>query len=103
MGKLHKDQELVFLSTYLIAILKLPVVTSKDVESSKFNIIKSGNQPSLWATEATMLIWELIQCNKKFKTLIYEQSLPELLVVLFYYIFAFHSNVQHKNLSLIHI
>ncbi|KAG2732000.1 hypothetical protein G9P44_004417 [Scheffersomyces stipitis] len=98
MGKLHKDQELVFLSTYLIAILKLPVVTSKDVESSKFNIIKSGNQPSLWATEATMLIWELIQCNKKFKTLIYEQSLPELLVVLFYYIFAFHSNVQHKNL-----
>ncbi|KAK6456160.1 protein putatively [Scheffersomyces xylosifermentans] len=98
MGKLHKESELLFLGSYLINILKQPVVNTKDAESNKFNIIKSGNQPSLWATEATMLIWELVQCNKRFRSLIAEKFLAELMVVLLFYVYTFSNNQSHKNL-----
>ncbi|KAI5961246.1 uncharacterized protein KGF55_004171 [Candida pseudojiufengensis] len=95
MGKIHKENEILFLVTSLINILRYPMVNSED---STFGIIKNVNQPSLWAVESVILIWELIQCNKHFKEVLTKKFISEFMVILLYYIFAFHNHYNHKNL-----
>ncbi|RLV93105.1 hypothetical protein JA1_002728 [Spathaspora sp. JA1] len=80
MGRIHKDHELSILASSLITILT------------------PTNQPSPWATEAVMLVWELIQCNKKFRHLIEGKFMSELMVTLMYYPVTFHSNRTFGNL-----
>ncbi|KAI5955616.1 hypothetical protein KGF54_001118 [Candida jiufengensis] len=95
MGKIHKENEILFLASSLINILRYPMVNTED---STFGIIKNVNQPSLWAVESVILIWEMIQCNKHFKDVIARKYISEFMVILLYYVFAFHNHYQHKNL-----
>ncbi|CUM47121.1 uncharacterized protein AC631_03506 [Debaryomyces fabryi] len=98
IGKLRKENELLYLATYLINVLRAPMQSSKESESLKFNLNTGRqNQISIWATECTMLLWELFQCNKSFRILVGERYLHELLVILLYYVCTYHKNVNHKN------
>lgn len=96
MGKLHKQGELNFLGSYLIDTLRNPI---PDFENSKSSVPRTNNQPSLWATETVIILWELMQCNKNFKTFISEKYMDELIVILLHYITSFYSMKQHKNLT----
>lgn len=91
MGNIHKDNELLFLINSLLNILRM-----NDAETYTF--VKAGNQPSIWATETIMLIWELLQCNKHFRELIGKKFISELMVLLVYYISNFYSVAEHKDL-----
>ncbi|EGW34757.1 uncharacterized protein SPAPADRAFT_130767 [Spathaspora passalidarum NRRL Y-27907] len=95
MGRIYKDNEILFLATSLVNILRFPVTGTRVTENG--TKVKS-TPPALWATEAAMLIWELMQCNKNFKELIGRKFVSELMVVLMYYTFSFHSNHVHANL-----
>ncbi|CUM66094.1 uncharacterized protein PRCAT00003748001 [Priceomyces carsonii] len=95
VGKLHKGTELLFLATNLIKILKSPLRIS---DSSNFFSNKGSTIPSLWSLEATMLIWEVFQCNKKFRKLIEEEYLDELTIILLFYIFTYHDVKPQRNL-----
>lgn len=98
IGKLRKENELLFLAAYLINVLRAPMQSFKESESLKFNLNTGRqNQVSIWATECTMLLWELFQCNKSFRILVGEKYLHELIVIMLYYVCTYHRNVNHKN------
>lgn len=98
VGKLHKENELMFLASYLLNILRVPLQSSKDSESSKFMLNIKGIQPSLWATETIMLLWELFQCNKAFRSVVGARYIQEIVIILLFYIFTYHDNHTHRNL-----
>lgn len=99
MGKLHKENELLFLASYLINILRMPMQSAKDNGNLKFNLTanRQNNQPSLWCTESTMLLWELFQCNKAFRRLVGEHYLHEFFIIMLYYIHTHYNNPNYKN------
>lgn len=98
IGKMRKENELLFLASYLMNILRTPLQSLKESETLKFNLNTSRqNQVPIWATECTMLLWELFQCNKTFRNLVGEKYLHELLIILLFYIFNFYNNPNHKN------
>ncbi|KAI5966624.1 hypothetical protein KGF57_000588 [Candida theae] len=96
LGKVHKEQELVFIVNSLMNVLRLPFVKSAGGGGS-FGFGKS-NPPSLWATETVIFIWEMIQCNKHFKEIVANKYAPELMVLLLYYSFEHISNDSKRNL-----
>ncbi|ODV94432.1 hypothetical protein PACTADRAFT_51270 [Pachysolen tannophilus NRRL Y-2460] len=101
-GKLHKENELNFLLTNLIAILKKPLIeiSTNETSSSLSSLIKSKTstaEPSVWGTEIVMLLWELYQCNKRFKIYLIDNSGPELMIILLYYIALNRNSAMHKN------
>ncbi|KAI3404654.2 hypothetical protein KGF56_002550 [Candida oxycetoniae] len=98
MGRIQKEDELRLLAFSSMHILRSPLVKSKESENGALSLIKNVNRPSLWALEIVVLMWELIQCNKHFKALISEKFLADLMVILLYYIFAFHEQHAHKSL-----
>lgn len=98
VGKLHKENELMFLASYLLNILRTPLQSAKDSETSKFTLNIKGIQPSLWATETIMLFWELFQCNKSFRTMVGARYIQEIVITLIFYIFTYHDNQTHRNL-----
>lgn len=100
MGRLHKESELTFLASSLLCILKKPLVTSRDSEGSRFNIggISQPSQPSLWAVEVIMIIWELIQCNKNFRAVISNRFYHELFITLLYHVHVYYKSARYKNI-----
>ncbi|CAK9438830.1 uncharacterized protein LODBEIA_P30540 [Lodderomyces beijingensis] len=94
VGRIHKESELLFLATSLVAILRFPTT---EAEYGGFSLQKAG-KASLWALETTTLMWELTQCNKHFKELIKHKFMAELSVILMYYTFAFRDQASHRNL-----
>ncbi|RCK56392.1 Protein HID1 [Candida viswanathii] len=101
MGKIHKENELLFIASSLINVLRAPLVNARDQELDAFAILKpgsGGNKPSLWSLEAAMLIWELLQSNKNFVAIIGKKYILELMVILLYYVFAYNGKAQYKNL-----
>ena len=97
MGKIHKENELLFITSSLIDLLKVPLINAKDQETDTFSLLRPGSnykRPSLWSLEAVMLIWELLQSNRKFAAIVGKKYISELMIILLYYVFA---------LSLIHI
>lgn len=101
MGKVHKENELLFIASSLINILRAPLINAREQELDAFSILKPGTgdvKPSLWSTEAAMLIWELLQSNKNFINIIGKKYILELMVILLYYVFTYHGKAQYKNL-----
>ncbi|KAK6466003.1 protein putatively [Scheffersomyces coipomensis] len=97
LGKLHKEKELIFLGSCLTNIVKHPLYVIKEPD---FNLIKSTstNPPSLWATETIMLIWELIQCNKNFKSSLGQRFIPEIMISCVFNVISYHNIPSHKDL-----
>lgn len=89
-GKLSRESELLFMVSHLLNILKYPL-NSQDGRPSK-------HQPSPWALEASIVLWELLQCNKNFRTTIAERLVITLSPYLLYHVFAFHDTPQLSNL-----
>lgn len=92
IGKLHKETELSFVTSSLLNILKMPLSTSNE------GFFKSSSQPSLWAIEVIVLIWELLQCNKIFRKGIHERYINELAILLLFYIETYQYAPKYKNL-----
>lgn len=101
MGKIHKENELLFITSSLIDFLKVPLINAKDQETDTFSLLRPGNnykRPSLWSLEAVMLIWELLQSNRKFAAIVGKKYISELMIILLYYVFAYHNQKTFKNL-----
>lgn len=101
VGKIHKENELLFIASSLIDFLKVPLINAKDQETDTFSLLRSGSnykRPSLWSLEAVMLIWELLQSNRNFVSIVGEKYISELMIILLYYVFAYHSQKSSKNL-----
>ena len=101
IGKITKEQELLFLAFNLISILKIPMENQKEYENSKFGIRRPSFSPSLWTTEIVMLLWEFFQCNKDFRRIMEMHLLDELMAVLLYYITSYSNQAQFRNQGLI--
>lgn len=83
------NSDMMFLVSHLLGFLKYPLNMAD--KSSK-------PQPSPWATEAIMLLWELLQCNKILQSAVSDRMMAKLVPYLAYHVFAFCDVVQHKNL-----
>lgn len=83
------NDDMMFLVSHLLGILKFPLFASDKTAKP---------QPSPWSTEAIMLLWELLQCNKILQTSVSDRMMAKLVPYLAYHIFAFCDVVQHRNL-----
>lgn len=94
-GKLSKESEVMFLATHFLNYLRFPIFSLKDEAKRRF--FKFG-QPSLWALESTVVLWELLQCNKTFSEQLGPRFVPKLVPYLVYHIFAFYDLPQYFSL-----
>ncbi|KAM3122098.1 hypothetical protein CJJ07_003230 [Candidozyma auris] len=94
-GKLSKESEILFLASNFLNFLRYPLFSLKD--EAKRRYYKFG-QPSVWALESTVILWELFQCNRTFADQIGARSIPKLVPYVVYHIFAFYDQPQHFNL-----
>lgn len=101
IGKITKEEELLFLAVNLISILKIPMENQKEYENSKFGIRRPSFSPSLWTTEIVMLLWEFFQCNKEFRRIVKMNLLHELIAVLLYYVTSYSNHARFRNQGLI--
>lgn len=97
LGKLHKEAELLFVASYLISILRQPMDSAHETDAAKF-LSTRNTQPSLWATECVILLWELFQCNRSFRAAAGQRYNTELMMVLLYYVFTFSEEASNRNL-----
>lgn len=110
LGKLHKDNEILFLSSSLINHLKSPLNSNgsqaysqngNDADGNffnKFNYYTNTNASSpIWSTEIIMLLWELFQCNLKFRQVAGKRFYVELCFLLTYYIKQLYGSHREKN------
>lgn len=95
-GKLGKEAEVKFMASHLLTVLKYPTVAQQDTDHSKRS--KGSGQPSLWALESMIILWELLQCNKALHS-IGDRFVPRLVPYLLYHVSAFYDVPQHHNLA----
>lgn len=100
-GKLHKEQEIIYLATSLMDILRAPMDAVRDAQESYTLSLFTGSPrrtpPSPWVTSATMLLWELFQCNKTFRKLMYERYVSEVVILLLYHVYTYHTVLNLRN------
>ena len=85
LGRLHRPEDFQFLADGIARILSQPMQATSSY--------LPGSQRSVkWAPEMLMLFWEILQCNKRFRTFIIESNRAHdfLLLCLFY-------AVEHKE------
>lgn len=92
-GKLSKDSELLFMASHLLNILKFPLQASDEGKART-----SKTQPSPWALEASLILWELLQCNKRFRNTLSDRLVLKLVPYLLYHVFAFFDVPQYSNI-----
>jgi hypothetical protein len=123
LGRLHKENELNFIYSSIMSLLTRPIEQAVDKEANPFSVLKTsfvssptstavngsqngtfGSFPALssWSTELVMLLWDLIQCNKNFKSFVYSKKSQELTVSLLYYI-KFYRNNELWRTSLVRV
>lgn len=79
-SKVHKPEDLKFVVDSFIKVLSQPV-------NSSFSYLPGSHQEVSWSTELIMLVWDLLQCNKKFKSyMIASDRMHEYLIILLYFI-----------------
>ncbi|KAI9829670.1 MAG: hypothetical protein M1819_006041 [Sarea resinae] len=79
LGRLHRPQDFQFLTDGMTRILRQPVQANTSY--------LPGSQKSLkWAPEMIMLFWEVLQCNKRFRSFIIDTDRAHdfVILVLFY-------------------
>lgn len=79
-GKIHKTEDLQFIGNSLAKMLSQPIHAS-------LSYLPGSRQEISWIPELTMLFWDLIQCNKKFRAyLIASDCMQDYMTILLYYI-----------------
>lgn len=79
LSKIHKPQDFQFISDSLQRLLAQPIQAST-------SYLPGSRREIEWVTELTMLFWDLIQCNKKFKAyMIMSSRVHDFTVLLLYY------------------
>lgn len=79
-GKIHKTEDLQFIADSLAKMLSQPI-------HANFTYLPGSRLEISWIPELTMLFWDFIQCNKKFKAyLIASDRMQDFMIVLLYYI-----------------
>lgn len=79
-GKIHKAEDLQFIADSLAKMLSQPIHAS-------YTYLPGSQLEISWIPELTMLFWDLIQCNKKFRAyLIASERMQDFMIVLLYYI-----------------
>lgn len=79
-GKVHKTEDLQFIADSLAKMLSQPIHAS-------FSYLPGSRLEISWIPELTMLFWDLIQCNKRFRSyLIASERMQDYMIVLLYYI-----------------
>ncbi|GME72583.1 unnamed protein product [Ambrosiozyma monospora] len=102
-GKLHKNDELKLMEKGLLMPLYKPFEAT--VRNSGFtglsNLMKGklqlSNEPSFWNQELVMLVWELFQCNKRFRTFLAETTGVKLVIALVYNVYIYRSQQKQRN------
>lgn len=97
-GRLHKEEEIVLVHNSLMAILGKCL--GEKAGSSLTLLIKSKTtslEPSLWSTECVILLWEMFQCNKKYKLHLFQGEGNKLMLYLLYNILSFKNAEKHRN------
>ncbi|CDK24226.1 unnamed protein product [Kuraishia capsulata CBS 1993] len=101
-GKLHKENELEFLRTGLLAPLRAPLISASDTNNA--NVISSfvsgafsANEPSVWCIESIMLVWEFYQLNRRFRSYIATNFGNSLMVSLLYYVHSYRKQEAYRN------
>ncbi len=84
LAKLSSDSELQYLAAHLMQIVASPIKDARHAEESSFG--GGVKLPPSWVTEALAFTWELLQCNKRFRSLI---QTNELFVALVYHIYTY--------------
>lgn len=99
-GKLHKENELYFIATYFMNVLRSPMESAKESLDNSFTSSFADLSKHLhpWISEVSMLLWELFQCNKNFKRLMREKFINELFILLLYHVYTFYNAQQLQNL-----
>lgn len=93
-GRLHKDQEVMFLSSCLLQYLKTPLIDSDS--SMNLNLNRFASSPPIWTMEVMMLLWELLQCNNTFKQLCGPKFYAELCFVISFYIKTYCFSIRDQ-------
>ncbi|GMG46941.1 unnamed protein product [Ambrosiozyma monospora] len=102
-GKLHKDDELKLMEKGLLMPLYKPfeATASNSGFSGLSNLMKGklqlSNEPSFWNQELVMLVWELFQCNKRFRTFLAETTSVKLVMALVYNVYIYRNQPKHRN------
>lgn len=79
-GKIHKTEDLQFIGNSLAKMLSQPIHAS-------LSYLPGSRQEISWIPELTMLFWDLIQCNKKFRAyLIASNQMQDYMCILLFYI-----------------
>ncbi|KAI9793425.1 MAG: hypothetical protein M1816_000318 [Peltula sp. TS41687] len=79
LGRLHRSQDFQFLVDGMTRVLKQPL--------QAYSTYLPGSQKSIsWAPEMIMLFWEMLQCNKHFRSFIIDTDRAHdfLILILFY-------------------
>ncbi|CAN6603905.1 hypothetical protein TRVA0_002S03356 [Trichomonascus vanleenenianus] len=88
LSKLHRIQDLQFIADSLAKLLTQPIQASS-------SYLPGSRREIEWVSELTMLLWDLVQCNKKFRAyLISSDKALDFSVLLLYYI---HEKRQDDN------
>lgn len=90
----QKNNDLVFLVSHLLSILKHPFSVNRLENRGKF----TKPHPSPWAIEAIMILWELLQCNQYLRLFVAERLVVKLVPYIAYHIFAFCDVPHYKVL-----
>lgn len=78
-SKIHKAEDLQFIADSLVKMLSQPIHASS-------SYLPGSRQEIPWTLELAMLFWDLVQCNKKFKSfLIRTERMHDFLILLLYY------------------
>jgi hypothetical protein len=78
MGRVHRPEDFQFLAEGISRVLSQPMQSTTSY--------MPGSQKSVkWAPEMIILFWELLQCNKRFRTFILESNRAHDFVVLMLY------------------
>lgn len=94
-SKIHKAEDLQFIADSLVKMLSQPIHASS-------SYLPGSRQEIPWTMELTMLFWDLVQCNKKFKHfLIATERMHDFLILLLYYIHE--RSLDNSKLNLVRL
>lgn len=97
LSSLHRPDDLQFIQTGLSTVLAQPVSSS-----SNFTYTIGKDKALPWAPEIISLLWELLQCNKRFRRYLVETgcALDYIVLVLYYALDARDDAAKHGILRM---
>lgn len=91
-SKIHRTQDLQFIADSVQRLLTQPIQVST-------SYLPGSHLEVEWITELTMLFWDLIQSNKKFKAyMIASSRVHDFTIILLYYLLEYRSNSARSGL-----